>query len=190
MTTIIDQTGGFAANAPLLSQGAVAGHIREAIGRGRRRILVLGPARSRRLAAVRQALGAPGYRLVVVDLASVRSRKDLDRAVLRATRSRDFYAGMGKLEWLAQRRPMAVVFHNLDACSGRPCESAIVYRIWSQLSNHTRTPLAVFTVRDVEFADRCNKSFPSFAEHVRRVTFFPNHAAGAAIGPTLFRRAV
>lgn len=143
----------------LRPQGAVAGDIQGVIGRGCRRLLVLGPAGSRRLASSRQALRALGYKVVVLALGSVRSRSDLDAAVRRAKLGSCFGNGMWKLERQALGRRLAIVFHDLDGCSGSADEDYVVDAIWMQAVEHCGDYLVVFTARDGDFVERCFKRF-------------------------------
>ena len=160
---IMDETAGHAIEVRLLPLGKVVEEIRRLIRHGYRRMLVLGPSRSRRLDAVRRALLPLGYRLAVIDLTPVRSRRDLDLAVARATQGRDFYGGIRRLLREAQRRRIAIVFHNLDGCSGTACEDYVVYRVWMEARNHCGSTHVVITARDPDFVVRCFERY----EHCR-----------------------
>ena len=75
----------------------VAKQIQGAVARCCRRLLVLGPARSRRLASVRQALAALGFEPAIIDMGSVQTRRDLDAACKRAALGADFFDAMVRL---------------------------------------------------------------------------------------------
>jgi len=177
-----------AAEAPLLPQEAVVREIQGAIGRGYRRLLVLGPPRSRRLACVRKALGA-NFKLAIIDLGSVRSRSDLDSAVRRAAKGADFYGGMRRLQRQGQRRRIAIIFHNFDGCFGSPAEDHVVYRIWSEVSYHCESPWVAFTARNPAFVVRLVGSFGSFRAYVRKITFSGDRPGGFSQVKGLPRRA-
>lgn len=186
---IMDNTGvGHAAEAPLLPQEAVVREIQGAIGRGYRRLLILGPRRSRRLACVRNALGED-LKLVIIDLEFVRSRPDLDSATRRSAKGTDFYGAMRRLQREGQRRRVAVIFHNFDGCFGSPGEDEVVYRIWSEVSYHCESPWVVFTARSPAFVGRLVGNFNSFRAYVRRITFSSNLPGGFSPGKDLPRRA-
>ena len=164
---IMDETAGPAAEVPLLPLGKVVEEIRRAIRHGYRRMLVLGPTQSRRLSAVRRAFLPLRFRVAVIDLSRVRSRRDLDAAVGRATQSKDFYGGMRRLLREAQRRRLVIVFHNLDGCSSLACEDYVVYRVWMEARNHCGSTHVVITVRDPEFVGRCFERY----EHCRGLVY-------------------
>jgi hypothetical protein len=167
---ILDQAGGESVGrTQLLPQATVVGEIQSAVRNGYGRLLVLGPPGSRRLASTKRALRAMGFKVVVVDLGNVRSRRGLDVAVRRATRGRDFYGGMRLLQRQAMRRRLAVVFRDFDGCLGLPCEDSVTYRIVMEVRHHCPTPLVVFTARSADFVARCCDRYNSFREYVRIV---------------------
>jgi hypothetical protein len=153
---------------PPAPQAVVVAGIKRAIAIGYRRLLVLGQPRSRRLSSVRLALEPLGIRVAVVDLAAVRSRKDLDFAVRRATRGADFYGGMRILLREAQRRPLAIVFHNLDSCSASAEEDYVLYRVWSEAKNHCGSALVFFTATNPDFVAKCYERFEPCRAFVRQ----------------------
>jgi hypothetical protein len=186
---IMDNTGiGHAAESPLLPQEAVIREIQRAIGRGYRRLLVLGPPRSRRLACVRKALVAD-FKLVIIDLGSVRSRLDLDSAMRRSAKGADFYGAMRRLQRQGQRRRVAIILHNFDGCFGSPGEDEVVYRIWSEVIYHCESPWVVFTTRSPAFVARLIGTFKSFRAYVRRITFSSDISGGSTPGQGSPRRA-
>ena len=185
---IMDESGGKSTTeAPLAPQEAVITEMQEAIGHGYRRLLVVGPPRSRRLASVRKALGLD-FKLVVIDLGSVRSRADLDSAVRRAGNGADFYGGMRRLEQQGQTRRIAVIFHNFDGCFDSPGEDQVVYRIWSEVSYHCISPLVVFTAHKTGFVARLGR-YGSFRAYVRKITFSGGLPGGFSPGQRLPGRA-
>lgn len=151
----MDETGIPAVETPILPQKTVVREIQRAIRYGYRRLLVVGPTRSKRLESVQKAFAQFRTRIAVIDLSRVHSRKGLDMAVQRATGSKDFYGGMRKLLRRAQRRRLAIVFHNLDGCSGSFGEEYVVYRVWMEARNHCGSTNVVFTARDPDFVVRC-----------------------------------
>lgn len=155
MNSIMDETGKVAGGSLLLAQKTVVAEIQRSIRQGYHRLLVLGPPHSRRLEAVRSAFATFRTEAIVIELLGVRTRYELDVAFQRATGANDFYGGMRKLMRLAQRRRIAVVFHNLDGCSGLPCEEYVVYRVWMEARHHCGATHVVFTARDPEFVARC-----------------------------------
>jgi len=159
--TIMENASEVAGNRAFRSNREVMDELRGAISRGYRRLLVAGPSGSQRLALTVKALESVGRRVCVIDLGRVRSRRDLDRAVRRATRRVDFYSGMRSLERVAQRLPMGIVFHDLDGCFGSPGEAAVIYRVWSEAVNHCRSSLVAFTARNPEFCARCFETLAS-----------------------------
>ena len=168
----MEQAGGDSAGrAQLLPQATVVEEIQSAVCNGYGRLLVLGPPGSRRLASTQSALRAMGFKVVVVDLGNVRSRRGLDVAIRRATRGKDFYGGMRLLQREAMRRRLAVVFRDFDGCLGLPCEDFVTYRILMEVRHHCPTPLVVFTARSTDFVARCCDRYNSFREYVRIVPF-------------------
>lgn len=173
---------------PLRPQGAVAWDIQGAIGRGYRRLLVLGPAGSRRLASSSQALKALGYKVVVFALGSVRSQWDLNAAVRRAKCGASFVDGMGRLERRARRRRVAIVFHDLDGCSGSAGEDCVVDAIWMQARHHCGEYVVVFTARNVEFVSRIFGRFELCRSFVKQISFTRGGRLGAVPGRIMQRR--
>jgi len=151
----MDETGIPAVETPILPQKTVVREIQRAIRYGYRRLLVVGPTRSKRLESVRKAFAQFRTRIAVIDLSRVHSRKGLDMAVQRATGSKDFYGGMRKLLRQAQRRRVAIVFHNIDGCCGSLGEEYVVYRVWMEARHHCGSTHTVFTARDPDFVVRC-----------------------------------
>ena len=156
---IMDESSGNASPITVRPQAVIVAEIKGVLGRGYRRFMITGPSGSRRLACAKRALLESGYQVVIVDLAGVRSRSDLDRAVQRTTGGKDFFDGMWRIEKKAMKRPSAIVFHNFDDCLGSSGMDHIVYRVWIEARNHCLSSLVFFTVRRPEFCAHCFKLF-------------------------------
>jgi hypothetical protein len=146
--------------------------IQGAIERCTRRLFVLGPPRSRRLDCIRQALRPLGITPVIIDLARVRSRRDLDAACRRAGQGEDFWDAMIKLEAEAKRQRLAIVFHNLDGCTGALDEDTVVDLVWMDTKNHCRGCLVIFTARDPDFVARCFDRYTTCRSFIHQVSLF------------------
>lgn len=157
---------------PTKREGVVE-EIQGAVRNGCRSLLVQGLPGSRRLSCARRALAAGRFKVVVMDLGSVRSRGDLDVAFRRVTGRKDFYSGMRCFQRQGMRRRLALIFHNFDGCARSPFEDRIVYRLWFELRNHCRSPIVVFTTTNPDFVARCVESYESFRSYVRLVSFEP-----------------
>jgi hypothetical protein len=176
------------ADRPPRSQGAVVRDIQGAIRRGYRRLLVLGPAGSRRLASSCQALKALGHKVVVLPLGSVRSQVGLDAAVRSAKLGAGFVNGMGQLERKARRRRLAIVFHDLDGCSGSAGEDCVIDAIWMQARHHCGDYLVVFTVRNADFVGRIFNRFEPCRSFVKQILFTRGGRLGDTPGRIMQRR--
>jgi hypothetical protein len=171
----MDQLGGGPTfPAPFPPTETVVEAIQGAVNSSSRRLLVLGPPGSRRLDSVRRALTPLGFKVVVLDIRSVRSRKGLDRALRRLTGERDFYRGMRRLEHRALRRLTVLIVHGIDGCAGSPAEDHVFYRIWSEVCHHCRSPIVVFTAKDSEFVARYVALYKSFRSYVRIIRMRPD----------------
>jgi hypothetical protein len=146
--------------------------IQGTIERCTRRLLVLGPPRSRRLACIRKALMPLGIKPVVIDLRRVRSRQDLDSACKRAGRELGFWDAMIGLEREAKWQRLAIVFHNLDACAGTPGEGPVVDMVWMEAKNRLRGCVAIFTARDANFVARCFGRYTTCRSFIHQISLF------------------
>jgi hypothetical protein len=176
------------AQKALRPQQYVVKEIQDAITSGCRRFFVLGLARSRRLAAVRVALGALGFKLAVIDLGFVRSRRDLDLACRRAALGAEFFAAMIKLERQAKRQRLAVVFHNFDGCFGSPGEDSVVDLVWMEAKNGCRGCKVIFTARNPDFVARCFRQFENCLGFVQLITYPCTYEGNLPSGQGKFRR--
>lgn len=151
----MDETGENAAPIALRPQAMVVTEIKGVLGRGYRRLMITGPSGSRRLACAKRALFELGYQVVILSLAGVKSRIDLDRAVQRATGGKDFFDGMWRIEKRATKRKLAIVFHDFDDCFGSTGVDQIAYRVWVEARNHCRSSVVIFTLKRPESVSLC-----------------------------------
>jgi hypothetical protein len=165
------------AEGPLLPQAAVVEKIHGALGRGYRRLLVLGPVGSRRLGLVRQALAAWKYNVIVFDLSSVHSRWGLDAMARRAAMGANFADAVWKLERQALRRRLAVVFHNFYGCRDSSDESRVVDAVWMAARGLSGSAIMILTARDSNFVARCFEQFPD-----DRTFVYPINLEGGTLG--------
>jgi len=176
ITDIMNQFGAEPAAAKTLPpQQYVVAEIQNAVGGACRRMFVLGPPRSRRLAAVRQAFTSLHIKPVVIDLGPVRLRRDLDAACRRAALGGGFFDAMIKLERLVQRlatrRHLAVIFHNFDGCFGSPGEDSVIDLVWMEAKNRCRGCKVIFTASNPAFVERCIRQFQNCRGVVREIIF-------------------
>jgi hypothetical protein len=172
ITDIMNPFGAEPAAAKTLPpQQYVVAEIQNAVGGACRRMFVLGPPGSRRLAAVREAFTPLQIKPVVIDLGPVRLRRDLDAACRRAALGEVFFDAMIKLERQATRRGLAVVFHNFDGCFGSPGEDSVIDLVWMEAKNRCRGCKVIFTARNPAFVERCFKQFQNCRGVVREIIF-------------------
>jgi len=157
------------ARRPLSPQAVAVKNIRRAIAHAYRRILVLGPKGSRRLASVRTALAPLDVQLAVIDLKGVGSIDELDRAAKRAGLGCDFQGAMAQLEKRARRHRVAFAFHNFGECSSLRVDDRVVYAVWLGAKYHCQSSIMVFTTSNEEFLARCFERFRECRTFVYRV---------------------
>jgi hypothetical protein len=163
---------------PLSPQGAAVGRIRAAVARGYRRFMVVGPAHSRRLASVRQALLPLGFKVVVIDLAGVGSRRGLELEKLRATGDRDLLPGIRKLLRRSPRKCLAIMLHNLDGLPDP--DDGLVDAAWMAAKNHCVGCLFFLTARNPGFVARVFERFEPC-----RLLVYPVHLSRRCTGDAL-----
>jgi hypothetical protein len=166
----------------LLPQAAVIEEINDALSHGYRRLFVVGPPHSRRLACLRQSLGSKGYKLVIIDLASVQSRFGLDAAVRRATLGKDFVDCMLRLERQSRRCRLAVVFHNIDESRDLSGEAYALDAVWMAAKCNYQLRLVVFTARNLDFPIRCFGRYKNDRAFVRLISFLRAEPGCASAG--------
>jgi hypothetical protein len=172
---------GCEAGGPLSPQAAAVEEIQRAIARGYRRVVVLGPKGSKRLASVRAALKPLNIKLDVIDLEGVRTMHDLDGAARRAGLGRDFQDATAHLERRARRHRVAFAFHNFGECSGLRDDDRVVFAVWLGAKYHCRSSVMVFTTTNPEFMSQCFERFKECRTFVYRVELpgkCGSHASG------------
>ena len=157
------------ARRPLSPQATAVKEIQRAIAHGYRRILVIGPKGSRRLASVRAALEPLDLKLEVIDLEGVRTSDQLDKAARSAGLGRDFQGAMARLERRARSHRVAFAFHNFGACSGIRDDDRVVYAVWLGAKYHCQSSIMVFTTSNQEFLSRCFERFRECRTFIYRV---------------------
>jgi hypothetical protein len=113
-----------------------------------------------------------GITPVVIDLARVRSRRDLDAACKRAGQGEDFWDAMITLERQSKRQRLAIIFHNLDGCAGAPGKDSVVDLVWMEAKNRCRGCLVIFTARDADFVARCFDQYTTCRSFIHQVSLF------------------
>jgi hypothetical protein len=157
------------AGRALSRQANAVKEIQRAIAHGYRRILVIGPKGSRRLASVRAALAPLEIKLGVIDLEGVGSTHDLDRAARKAGLGRDFQGATAQLERRARGHRVAFAFHNFGECSCLRDDDRVVFAVWLGAKYHCQSSIMVFTTTNPEFMSRCFERFKECRTFVYRV---------------------
>jgi hypothetical protein len=112
----------------------------------------------------------------------------LDAAVRSAKLGAGFVNGMGQLERKARRRRLAIVFHDLDGCSGSAGEDCVIDAIWMQARHHCGDYLVVFTVRNADFVGRIFNRFEPCRSFVKQILFTRGGRLGDTPGRIMQRR--